>query len=66
MAKQTITNISGGPRVINGADGPITLANGESADIDVSDAELKVAKGTEWFEFGAKAAKDAAKTDDKN
>lgn len=64
MAKHTITNTAGGPRVINGADGPVTIAAGASQEVDVSEAELKIAKGTEWFEFGAAAAKASAKDAD--
>lgn len=64
MAKQTITNISAGPRVANGVEGPVTIPAGGSAEVDMSDAELKVAKSTKWFEFGKSAAKEAAKADD--
>lgn len=64
MAKQTITNTTGGPRIVNGAEGPVSIPAGGSAEVDVSDAELKVAKATEWFEFGKAAAKEAAKAED--
>ena len=64
MAKHTFTNTSGGPRVVNGVDGPVTIANGDSAEVEVSDPELKSAKATGWFETGAKAAKEADKADD--
>jgi hypothetical protein len=66
MAKQTITNVSGGPKIVNGMEGAVLIADGTSETVEISDAELKVAKATEWFEFGDKAAKEAAKADDKD
>ena len=64
MAKHTFKNISEGPRIVNGSEGPVTIAPGQSAEVDTSDAELKSAKATEWFDVGAKpntkAAKEAA------
>ena len=64
MAKHTFTNVSGGPRIVNGSDGPVSIQPGQSAEVEISDAELKSAKSTEWFEFGKAAAKEAAKADD--
>lgn len=61
MAKQTITNVSGGPKLVNSVAGAVLIAPNASEEVNISDAELKVAKGTEWFEFGAAAAKSAAK-----
>lgn len=61
MTKATFTNVTDGPRVVNAV--PIvTLQAGESTDgdIDISQAELDVAKGTGWFDFGKAAAKKAA------
>jgi len=60
-----VTNISNGPRGINGKDGPVLIEAGETSEVEVNDAELKVAKSTGWFDFGAKAAADAEKKDDK-
>lgn len=64
MAKHTFTNTADGPRIVNGSEGPVSILPGQSADVEVSDAELKSAKATEWFELGSKAAKEAAKADD--
>lgn len=55
MAKQTITNTTEGPRVVNGAEGPVTIPAGGSVEVDLSEAEFKVAKSTEWFDFGKTA-----------
>jgi len=61
MAKHTITNTSGGPRMVNTTTGAVMLKAGETRDdLELSDAELKSAKGTDWFAFGARAAKAAA------
>jgi len=53
MTKATVTNVAEGPRVLNAV--PIvTLQPGQSTDgdVDISQAELDVAKKTGWFEFG--------------
>lgn len=47
-----ITNISKGPRGVNTASGPVLIETGQTIDAELSEAELKVAKKTEWFEFG--------------
>lgn len=47
-----ITNISKGPRGVNGPSGPVLIEAGETAEIDLSEAEAKIAKATGWFEFG--------------
>lgn len=60
LTKQTITNVSGGPKVVNAVP-TVTLQAGESAEVEMTAAELKVAKGTEWFEFGKAAAAEASK-----
>ncbi|XKI87793.1 hypothetical protein ACIU1A_09255 [Mesorhizobium sp. ORM16] len=52
-----VTNTQAGPRGLNTKDGPVLVEPGQTVDADLSDAELKVAKGTGWFEFGAAAAK---------
>lgn len=64
MAKHTFTNVSGGPRIVNGVAGAVVIGPGMSEEVDVSDAELKIAKSTEWFELGAAAAKAATKDAD--
>ena len=60
FSKHTITNVSDGPKVVN-AKTVITLQPGESADVEMTEGEFASAKSTEWFGFGAKAAKEAAK-----
>jgi hypothetical protein len=55
-----ITNIEKGPRGVNTKEGPVLVDPGHSIEADLSDAELKVAKATGWFEFG----KGSAKKDD--
>ncbi|MBI5111856.1 MAG: hypothetical protein HZA68_07775 [Rhodovulum sp.] len=47
-----ITNTQAGPRGVNAASGPIILHPGETAELDLSDAEQAVARRTGWFEFG--------------
>lgn len=61
--KVTLTNVSGGPKVVNAVP-IITLHHGESADVEMTEGELAVAKGHDWFEFGKAAASKAAKGDD--
>lgn len=43
-----------GPRGINTSSGPVLLDPGQTVDVDVSAAELKVAKATGWFSFAGK------------
>ncbi|AYJ87660.1 hypothetical protein D3Y57_19190 [Sphingomonas paeninsulae] len=54
--KHVVTNVSGGPRVINAIPG-VLLQNGESTDgaVEMTEAEFAVAKSTEWFKFGDKS-----------
>lgn len=58
-----VTNTQAGPRGLNTKDGPVLVEPGQTVDVEIEAAELAVAKKTEWFEFGAAAAKAAA--DDK-
>lgn len=53
MTKATVTNVTDGPRVLN-AQPIVTLQPGESTDgdVNISQAELDVAKSTGWFDFG--------------
>jgi len=53
-----VTNIEKGPRGINAKGGTVLVDPGETVEVEVSAAELKVAKATGWFEFSGKAAKD--------
>ena len=54
-----ITNTQKGARGVNTKDGPVLIEPGETADVELSEAEAKIAKATGWFEFGAAAAKAA-------
>lgn len=57
-----ITNIEKGPRGLNTKDGAILVDPGQTVDVEMSEAEAKIAKATGWFEFGkAKAEADDAK-----
>ncbi|TPM39370.1 hypothetical protein FJ951_27060 [Mesorhizobium sp. B2-2-3] len=58
-----VTNMQVGPRGLNTKDGPVLVEPGQTVDVDLSDAELKVAKGTGWFGFEGGKAK-AASVDD--
>ncbi|TPL06679.1 hypothetical protein [Mesorhizobium sp. B2-4-11] len=57
-----VTNTQAGPRGLNTKTGPVLVEPGQSVDVEIDDAELKVAKATGWFDFGKAAAKAA--TDD--
>lgn len=53
-----ITNTQVGPRGLNAISGPVMLDPGQTIDVEMSEAEAKIAKDTGWFEFGkAPAAK---------
>ena len=54
-----VTNDQAGPRGLNTKDGPVLVEPGQTVDVELSDAELKVAKATGWFSFegGGKAEK---------
>ena len=54
-----ITNKSDGPRGVNTTSGPVLIEPGQSVDVELSDAELKVAKSTGWFRIGGKAEEPA-------
>lgn len=60
MAKHVVTNTSDGPKVLNSTP-PTVLQAGASTDgpVEISDAELAIAKDHGWFEFGKAAAKEA-------
>lgn len=59
-----ITNTSDGPRSVHSVNGEVLIEAGATADLDLSDSEMKSAKATGYFEFGAAAAAKAAKADD--
>lgn len=52
MAKHTVTNTAGGPRVLNSAP-PVLLQAGQSTDgpVEISDAEFESMSGTGYFSF---------------
>lgn len=59
-----VTNISDGPRGLNTKSGPVVLNPKESReDIELSEVEAKIAKGTGWFEMSGKAAKTEPKSE---
>jgi hypothetical protein len=61
MAKTTVTNVSTGARGIrDDKHRLIMLERGESAEVELTDAERKDAKATGYFEFGKAAAERAA------
>lgn len=60
--KHVVTNVTDGPKVLNAL--PIvTLQPGQSTDgaVEMTEAEYAVAKGYDWFKFGAAAARTADK-----
>lgn len=59
-----VLNTQKGPRGINTKTGPVLIEPGQEVDVEITEDELKVAKASGWFEFGAKASA-AAKEDDK-
>lgn len=62
-----VTNTSEGPRGLNTKKGQVVLNPGESRDdIELVEAEAKIAKDSGWFAFGAeadKAAKEAERAE---
>lgn len=62
IVKHVVVNVTDGPKVLNSIP-PGVLAAGDSTDepVEMTEAEFKVAEASGWFEFGAKAAKAAAK-----
>lgn len=56
------TNIAPGPRGLNvkDGDGSIMLMPGQTADVNLSPEELKVARSTGWFTFEGDSAKDVS------
>jgi hypothetical protein len=62
IAKHVVTNITGGPKVLNSLP-PTILQAGASTDgsVEMTEGEYEAAKATEWFKFGSAAAKAADK-----
>jgi len=44
-----ITNTQKGPRGLNAVSGQVLVDPGQTVDVELSAAELKIAKGTNWF-----------------
>lgn len=55
-----ITNTQPGPRGVNAIGGPVLIEPGQTADVEMSAAELKVAKATGWFDISGKAKTEPA------
>lgn len=67
--KVSVKNTSGGPRVLNGLNGPVLTHAGETTEgVEISDAELKIARELGYFEFDGKGAdgSDGEKSLDKH
>ncbi|TPM39590.1 hypothetical protein [Mesorhizobium sp. B2-3-4] len=58
-----VTNNQAGPRGLNTLDGAVLVDPGQTVDVDMADAEMKVAKATGWFSFGAAKAADEGSLD---
>ena len=58
-----VTNTQPGPRGINTVNGPVLVEPGQSVEVEVLESELKVSKGTGWFEFDGEATKEPEKLD---
>lgn len=56
MPKVTVTNTAKGIRGLYDVDGLVNLAPGESRSLEMTEAEIKSAKITGNFDFGAKSA----------
>lgn len=52
-----VTNISAGPRGLNTMDGPVLVEPMATVEVELSEAEYKVSKGTGWFDFSGEPAK---------
>lgn len=48
------TNTAKGPRGLNTASGPVLVEPGQTVDVEISSAELKVAMATGWFDVSGK------------
>ncbi|RWE96461.1 MAG: hypothetical protein EOS43_22430 [Mesorhizobium sp.] len=55
-----VTNNQAGPRGLNTKAGPVLVDPGQTVDVEMEAAELKVAEATGWFSFNGK---DSAKSD---
>ena len=58
-----VTNISKGPRGLHSVEGPVLVDPGDTVEIEINEVELKVSKGTGWFEFEGEAADAGEKLD---
>lgn len=55
-----ITNISAGPRGVNAVSGPVLIEPDQTVEVEITEAEVKVSKGTGWFEFVEDTAPEPA------
>jgi len=55
-----ITNISAGPRGVNAVAGPVLIESGETVELNMTEAEVAVSKGTGWFDFASAEAGEPA------
>jgi hypothetical protein len=58
-----VTNISAGPRGLNTVEGTIMLEPGEAREVELSEAEAKIAKGTGWFSFDGEDSDEGGELD---
>ncbi|MGV1985595.1 hypothetical protein ACQZ5N_03175 [Agrobacterium sp. 22-221-1] len=58
-----VTNVSKGPRGLNAVAGAVLVEPGETVEVEISEVELKVSKGTGWFEFDGEAVDAGEKLD---
>ncbi|WP_312416683.1 hypothetical protein [Shinella sp.] len=52
-----VTNISAGPRGLNTKAGPVLVEPKDTVEVELSEAEYKVSKGTGWFDFSGEPVK---------
>ncbi|UYW25663.1 hypothetical protein OKC48_20675 [Methylorubrum extorquens] len=53
-----VKNTQQGPRGLNTVAGPVLVEPGRVVDVELSESELKSARKSGWFEFGAEAEAD--------
>lgn len=53
-----VTNVSVGPRFVNGANGPVTIQPGQTVEVELSEVERKNAEATGYFSFADAPAQE--------
>lgn len=66
MTVKSVKNITEGPKGLNSAGGPVLIEAGDTADVDLNDAELAVSQATGWFEISSTRGKKSAKAEDES